>query len=449
MSFSFTTKMVEGFKATDKRQYISDARTPNLVLAIQPSGSKSWQWAGRIDGKMARHTLGQFPVHSLDDARKWANEITEARDNGIDLIAQRKLEAEAEEKAKAEEEKAIAEDQSRTCEWLFNLYMEKEGNGGKASTVREKWRVWHRDIKPHIGAHLVSEVTRADLAKIIRDRHAVAPIASNTMVALIKRWWRWAVTKGQDLTGLEIDPAANLVKLEETRDRKRHLDDYEIGLFFKAVDEVGSVMREPLILILYTGVRRNEAFGADWTEFKQLHKGYWIIPENRTKNGLEHLVPLPAIMQQMMHDIRRRTNRDGLVWPTSVCLDDEEEEDRPMSGFSNIMDDLNAKVQELAKKDKVKVERFTIHDLRRTLSSGMNGMLDKDDNPIIPSDIVERCINHKLGGVRGVYNRHEYVKEKRRAFRIWADHLNKLRGLPVEVPANDAEEKEEDEAQAA
>ena len=38
----------------------------------------------------------------------------------------------------------------------------------------------------------------------------------------------------------------------------------------------------------------------------------------------------------------------------------------------------------------------------------------------VPRDHAERCLGHVLPGVRGTYDRHEYLPEKRRAFEALA-----------------------------
>jgi hypothetical protein len=59
----------------------------------------------------------------------------------------------------------------------------------------------------------------------------------------------------------------------------------------------------------------------------------------------------------------------------------------------------------------------------------MNGLHDANDEPLITKDTVERVINHKLGGVAGVYNRYEYLSEKKKALRLWADHIAAIKRL--------------------
>lgn len=65
------------------------------------------------------------------------------------------------------------------------------------------------------------------------------------------------------------------------------------------------------------------------------------------------------------------------------------------------------------------IPAFTIHDLRRTASTLLheNGWA---------SDIVEKALNHTIGGVRGVYNRAEYADQRKQMLQFWADYLDRL-----------------------
>ena len=60
---------------------------------------------------------------------------------------------------------------------------------------------------------------------------------------------------------------------------------------------------------------------------------------------------------------------------------------------------------------------FTVHDLRRTASTLLheNGW---------PSDVVEKALNHSVGGVRGIYNRAEYSSQRKEMLQYWADYID-------------------------
>ncbi|MOA32982.1 putative prophage CPS-53 integrase [compost metagenome] len=65
------------------------------------------------------------------------------------------------------------------------------------------------------------------------------------------------------------------------------------------------------------------------------------------------------------------------------------------------------------------IPAFTIHDLRRTASTLLH---EKG----WASDVVEKALNHTIGGVRGVYNRAEYAGQCKEMLQAWADTIDSL-----------------------
>src|SRR5262249_53439529 len=62
------------------------------------------------------------------------------------------------------------------------------------------------------------------------------------------------------------------------------------------------------------------------------------------------------------------------------------------------------------------LSRWTLHDLRRTMRSGL-GRLG------VPPHVAELAINHVRGGVQAVYDRYTYQAEVARALVLWANHI--------------------------
>ena len=94
---------------------------------------------------------------------------------------------------------------------------------------------------------------------------------------------------------------------------------------------------------------------------------------------------------------------------------------RPLAGFSKFKRAFDAKVLAELRKEKPDAElpRWTLHDLRRTARSLMS-------RAGVPSDHAERCLGHVLPGIRGTYDRHEYLNEKRRAFEALAALIERI-----------------------
>jgi integrase len=68
------------------------------------------------------------------------------------------------------------------------------------------------------------------------------------------------------------------------------------------------------------------------------------------------------------------------------------------------------------------VNDWVIHDLRRTVATGMADIG-------IPPHVIEAVLNHvsgHKGGVAGIYNRSSYAKEKSEALARWDEHLRSV-----------------------
>ena len=137
-----------------------------------------------------------------------------------------------------------------------------------------------------------------------------------------------------------------------------------------------------------------------WDEL-DLDAGIWTIPDTRTKNDRVHEVPLsaPAVEIMMGRAIRRG---NPFVFGRGAG---------PFSGFTNAKERLDAAT-------KLRLP-WVIHDLRRSVSTGMNNLK-------IPPHVVEAVLNHVSGakaGVAGTYNWALYRDEKREALGLWGRHL--------------------------
>ena len=115
-------------------------------------------------------------------------------------------------------------------------------------------------------------------------------------------------------------------------------------------------------------------------------------------------------------------------------------EKTPVSGFGGARDRvaelmLEYHREELARAgtsavETAEIEHFTIHDLRRTAATEMAELQ-------IAPHITEKVLNHtsgKISGVAAIYNRFEYVDERRRALDAWSRHVEAMIGSPA--PSN-------------
>ena len=147
------------------------------------------------------------------------------------------------------------------------------------------------------------------------------------------------------------------------------------------------------------------AWLARWQHL-DLEQGEWHIPAEHSKTGKPHIVFLSRQAVALFRELRALSGGSELVMPGRGSLT------RPFA-HNAINTALKTALQGQD------IPAFTIHDLRRTASTLLheNGW---------PSDVVEKALNHTIGGVRGVYNRAEYAPQRREMLQFWADTIERL-----------------------
>lgn len=430
MKKTINTKLIESAGKPSKRITYTDASLRNLMVFIETSGNVYWIWQGKVNGKTRQVRLGRYPQMGVAAARQAATELTDNRDAA--KFEQASLALPRIRPSKAEPIVAIFAEEPTTAgkkdmDWLWSEYMKRDCVG--QASAKEKQRCWDRDLKPEIGDIPYDELTYDDVADVIAEIAEDRPSHANHLVSYIKRCLRWAVTKGRPFTKLKEDPIRDLVKPSDVSSRSRALSEQEIGWFFRTVEAFDDRdgFASALTLLLYNGNRRSEIFRMPWSEYAE-KTGIWTIPGERTKNGDPLLLPLAETSRSILKARREATKGRSYVFTASKG-------DKPFNQFSKRLQAFRESFEAIAKKEMGKdyvVENWTIHDLRRTLSTGMNGLVNDEGDPLISGEIVERVLNHRLGKIAGTYNLHDYKAEKRRALELWDARLTEIRNRALQ-----------------
>jgi integrase len=152
--------------------------------------------------------------------------------------------------------------------------------------------------------------------------------------------------------------------------------------------------------LLFTATRRNEVAEMRWEE---VDGSTWTIPATRYKTKTDHAIPLTDAAKDLIGKRPKDYTKHPFVFSTTNG-------DRPFSGYSKAKMALDKKIAEFRKKaERDAIEPWTLHDLRRTARSLMS-------RAGVATDHAERAIGHVIAGVRSVYDRHEYLAEKKKAF---------------------------------
>lgn len=246
-----------------------------------------------------------------------------------------------------------------------------------------------RVIIPELGSRRVRDVEPADVGGIVRafrDQTALklkakagGRPAARALLGLLKMVFGYCVANGW----IARSPAAQITVAivgGPDKARARVLSDDEIKVVLKTDAAEGPVLR----FLLATGLRIGEAYNG-YREGQ-----HWVVPSTASKNKKEHR-----------------------VWLSNLALAQLEAHPWNVRKF-HVQHWLTANAG-----------GWTAHDLRRTFATRNN------DAGVAPY-VVEKMLNHSMGGVMGTYNRAEYLTERQDALDAWSAWLL---ALVTEQPA--------------
>jgi integrase len=397
MAKALTQIAVKGAKPAPYRVEIPDGGCTGLYLVIQPSGVKSWALRYRFDGTPKKLTLGRADREdalSLASARKAAIDARARLEQGTDPALEKQA-------TKAAAKQATVLRATNTLTGLSEQFLELYAKPRTRSrTYHQSQDVLRRLVQRAWPNRTVHEIRRRDVIDLIEKitQRNGAQMADKTL-AVLGRFYGWLIARDV----IDISPCQGVERPIRNSPRDRILTDSEIVALWNACAERGSA-GQGVRLLLLTGCRLSEVIGARWSEIDAAEM-LWKLPRERVKNGKAHAVPLASQAWGIIAAQPRFSGCD-LIFTNDGR--------RPVGGFSRLKRALDDSIESAAP--------WVVHDLRRTFASGLQRLT-------VRVEVIESCLNHRSGtfrGIVGVYQRHDYLDERRAALQRWADHVAQL-----------------------
>jgi integrase len=393
-----------------------DAGFPGLSLRVTENGRKSWSLFYRFHGRLRRFTIGRYPAVKPAQARREATAALECVRKGVDP---------AEEK-KQRRDNPLPE--TETFESLVQDYLERHVKKNCApATYKEARRDLECNVLPRWRGRPLASISRRDAINLVDDLvERGVEIQANRTLARLRALFNWGIEKDR----ISASPVEHIKPPTKERARDRALTDDEIRWFWLACEEIGRPFGPVFKLLLLTAQRRDEVGGMKWTEF-DLEKRTWTLPRNRAKSNRGHEVYLSESAIEVLRSLSRVAcgdNEQDLVFTVTGTT--------AVSGFGNAKRRLDT-VMLAAKRDEIgpkaeTIPHWTLHDLRRTAATGLARLH-------IAPHVVDKVLNHVSGTIRGVaavYNRFEYLDERRAALEAWSRYVaNLVAPAPAKVVA--------------
>ncbi|EFH3107476.1 tyrosine-type recombinase/integrase [Escherichia coli] len=389
-----TDTKLKNLKPQDKLYKVSDR--DGLYVAVLTSGTVSFRYDYRINGRRETLVIGQYGRDGIS--------LAEARE---ELIAAKKLLKAGQSPAAAKRDGIKKIRGAETFAVHTDSYMKHVILAD--STRAMKQAVIDRDILPVLGNKMMTEITTSmvrDLCDRIVERGGRATAVQAREI--ISSVYRHANDRGHGL----FNPAADIKpsSIAIFKPRERTLTPEEIGLFFRTLDAIGAMgtMKMALKLVLITMVRKGEFTNATWDEI-DFKKWTWTIPSDRMKGSRAHVIYLPKQAQDILVGLQMCAGGSEYLVPGRYNFR------KPLSNAA--LNSLIDRTVKIINEDGEHIQYFTVHDMRRTASTLLH-------EAGYPSDWIEKALAHEQKGVRAVYNKAEYARQRAYMLQQWADMID-------------------------
>lgn len=369
---TLTVRSVEAAKPKDKPYKLADGQ--GLYLFVAPTGTKSFRANFTVAGKQQTRTYGRYPEMSLADARKAHQSAREA----------------------PADTKGAPTFRVASKAWLAK-HLPSLSNPKHRSQVEKTLEVY---AFPKIGDTPLDQITRKQLSEIVTAIQAEKLETAHRVAGRITAVFDYAV----DVGDIEKHPASHLTRVLTPKKVKKPMASIppaEAAQLLQAIATYpDTVTRLGLLLAAHTFVRVGELRGFHRDELRE-DGAIWVVPEERMKMGLPHVVPLSKPVQAI---VRQLDEMSG----TGLLLESPAKPGQPISENT-----LLFALYRLGYRG-----RMTVHGFRALASTVLN------EQSGFPHDVIERQLAHKESdAVRAAYNRAEYLDQRRKMMAWWSAWL--------------------------
>lgn len=375
--------------ASEKEAKLADGG--GLMVRITKSGAISWFFRYRIGGRDSephRLTLGKYPDMSLKQARDVRDQCRTWLAEGRDPKLQLKL-------TKSETLKPV------TVREALEYWVSGYAEDNRANVERHKAEL-RKHIYPYIGDMALADCETRYWLQCFDRMKKKTPVAAGYVFQMCKQALKFCRVRRYAIsTALEDLTIPDVGKKQAKRDRV--LNDKEAGDLWRAItagDRFMPYYTWLLKIVMAFGCRTQEARLSELKEW-DMEAWIWTVPKEHSKSGEKVVRPIPEAMRTDIERLYESHRQSGLLL-----------------GEIKTTEAVSQWGRALYKKLGHE-EKWTLHDLRRTLSTHMNNMG-------IAPHVVEQLLGHSMPGVMAIYNRSLYLPEKLDALNKWCGRLDSL-----------------------
>lgn len=379
----------EAGKTAQKRYY--DDNLKGFGVRITSGGTRAFFVEKLIKKKLCRITLGRYPELTAEMAKNEAKKLLGQIAMGIDPIA----------------EKRTAQMREVTLNDVFTDYLQVR-KSLKQTTIINYKQILNKAFATWGDKPLVS-ITKDKIAKHhekLGNAHGEA--YANLAMRILRALFNFAAGQYEDSQGKSLITENPVKRLSQTRAwyrierRQTFIKSHELAPWYEALKQLtNTTLQDYLLLILFTGLRRQEAAMLKWDQIDLKAKTLTVLD---TKNHEPHALPLSGFLFELLQ--LRKANRTNEYVFSGTGVAGHIVEPRKQMSKITLLSSIH----------------FTVHDLRRTFIT-IAESLD------IPAYALKRLLNHKMSNdVTAGYIVAD-VERLRKPMQLITDYLRKCMGL--------------------
>jgi integrase len=374
MATKITKSFVDSVPYPDEGQnFYRDTELKGFGLRVG-TGSKVYFAEGKINNKTVRVTIGHHGVFTPEQARIEAKSLLGMLARGIN----------PNDVEKANKAKSV------TLAEVFASYL-KARKSLKPRTIYDYQRFTKTYFKEWLNRPL-AEITKDKIERKHRQIGERSEAQANLSMRFMRAIFNFALAQYEDSAGNPIIQENPIKRLSQTRSwyrverRQTVIKAHDLAAWFNTVSNLPelaggrnrSLVKDYLLLLIFTGLRREEGLALRWQDVDFKEKTL-TIPD--PKNRQPHTLPLSDFLYDLLLNRQKIANQasDQLGIELSPFV-------FPGTGQKGYMDDPQKLIKKVVELSGV---NFTPHDLRRTFIT-IAESLD------ISSYALKRLLNHKM-----------------------------------------------------
>ena len=388
-------------KPKEKKYKLADGN--GLYLYVLPNGRKVWKLRYRQAGKDREYTIGDYPVISLAEARKRAQELRQMVRDGADLQKMR----DEQERSEEQEEPILFKDVAD----VFLRFKEREYS--PSHFLRQMKRI-EQYILPAIGEKRVEEITKADIVRLVQNVPRVKTrSAKNTdkietarrIFTLVGQIYRFGLHNDliKENVPERIDANEILPKVQGGRLKAVTKEKDVKRLFALLLEYPGDTTRLALEFLALSALRPGNIRNMRW-EWVDWDERVVVFPAAAMKAKSEFRLPLTKRMMEILKEMRKITGAYEHVFSSPVAPSKQMSENT-----------LNYAHKRLG------IEDHNAHGWRSAFSTIC---YEKQREHGFGYEVIESQLAHKVGGsVKMAYLRSDFLEERRELLEWWERFL--------------------------